>query len=202
MIINDEMDSLSRLPLMMGAQAALLEMRLVYGLLGSNPKMGETGKALFHADHNNLATAAAPSTDAIGELRRLLRTQKSKGAKGEVGFAINTPLTCLIVPAALETEAQKLVTLIQAVTTAGVNPFANMEVIAEPILDETSEKAWYGLGDKNLVDGLVYGYLEGEEGAFIDSRIDFKSDSLELKVRHDFAAGVADYRGLVKNVGV
>ena len=202
MIINDDMDSLSRVPLMMGAQAALLEMRMVFGLLGSNPKMGETGKTLFHADHNNIATPAAPSTDAIGELRKLLRLQKSKGAKGEVGFALNTPLACLIVPASLETEVEKLVTQIQAVTVDGVNPFANTVVIAEPILDETSATAWYGLGDKNLVDGLVYGYLEGEEGAYIDSRIDFKSDALELKVRHDFAAGVADYRGLVKNAGV
>lgn len=202
MIINDEMDSLSRVPLMMGAQAALLEMRMVFGLLGSNPKMGETGKTLFHADHKNIATAGAPSTDAIGELRKLLRLQKSKGAKGEVGFALNTPLACLVVPAALETEVEKLVTQIQAVTVAGVNPFANTIVIAEPILDETSETAWYGLGDKNLVDGLVFGYLEGEEGAYIDTRIDFKSDALELKVRHDFAAGVADYRGIVKNAGV
>lgn len=202
MIINDDMDSLSRVPLMMGAQAALLEMRMVFGLLGSNPKMGETGKTLFHADHNNIATAAAPSTDAIGELRKLLRLQKSKGAKGEVGYALNTPLACLIVPAALETEVQKLVTQIQATSVGTVNPFANTEVMAEPILDETSATAWYGLGDKNLVDGLVYGYLEGEEGAYIDSRIDFKSDALELKVRHDFAAGVADYRGLVKNAGV
>lgn len=201
MIIGDDMDSLSRLPLMMGAQAALLEMRAVFGLLGSNPKMGETGKTLFHADHKNLVAGSVPSTDAIGELRKLLRLQTSKGAKGEKGFALNTPLACLIVPASLETEVQKLVTQIQAVTVAGVNPFANTEVIAEPILDESSETAWYGLGDKNLVDGLVYGYLEGEEGAFIDSRIDFKSDALELKVRHDFAAGVADYRGLVKNPG-
>lgn len=200
MLINDDLDALSRLPMMMGAQGALTENRAVFSLLGNNPKMGEDNKALFHADHKNLLTGAADLDVALlGLLRKALRTQKTKGAKGEEGYALNTPLGALVVPAALETDAQKIISAIVASKVSDVNPFSNLQVIAEAELDAFSESAVYGVGDPDLVGGLIYGYLEGEEGVYVDSAIDFKSDALDLKVRHDFAASVEDYRGLVKH---
>jgi ATP-dependent protease ClpP protease subunit len=202
MIINDDMDALSRLPMMMGAQASLAEIRMIFGLLASNPTMGETGKTLFHADHKNIATAAALSVDSLGALRALLRKQKSKAAKGETGYSLNTPLDFLIVPAALETEAQKIISQISPTKADDVNPFANLELIAEAVLDETSETAYFGIGSASLIDTIEYGYLDGQEGAFIDSEVDFDTDGIKMKVRHDFAAGVADYRGMTKNAGV
>lgn len=199
MIINDDLDALSRLPLMMGAQAALNENRVVYSLLTSNPKM-EDGKSLFHADHKNQGTGAI-SVNSIGKLRELLRKQTSFAAKDEEGYALNTPLKGIIVPAALETEAEKLVASITANKAGDVNPFTGLTVISEALLDENSAAAFYGFGDNNLIDTIEYGYLEGEAGAFIDSELEFSSDALVMKVRHDFAAQVADYRGLVKSTG-
>ncbi len=202
MIINDDMDAFSRLPMMMGAQGALNENRMVYGLLTDNPKMGEDNKALFHADHKNLITGAASFDVALlSQMRKLLRLQKSFAAQGETGYALNTPLGTVVVPASLETDAQKIVASIVAASAGNVNPFTGLNIIAEAELDAASAVASYGIGDPNLVDGLIYGYLEGEEGVYIDSQIDFKSDALDLKVRHDFAASVADFRGLVKHVG-
>ena len=201
MIINDDLDALSRLPMMLGAQAALAEIRAVYKLIGDNVKVGETGKTLFHADHKNLGTAGAISVDMLGELRKLLRKQKSKAAKGEEGYALNTPLDYLLVPAALETEAEKLITQIAATKTSDVNPFNNLKLIIEAELDDYSTTAYYGLGAPELVDTLVYGYLDGQQGAYIDSEVDFNTDGIKMKVRHDFAASVADFRGMVKNAG-
>ncbi len=202
MIINDDMDAFSRLPMMMGAQGALNENRMVYGLLTDNKKMGEDDVALFHASHNNLITGAASFDVALlSQMRKLLRLQKSFAAKGETGYALNTPLGTVVVPAALETDAQKIVASIVAASAGNVNPFTGLNIIAEAELDSASSVASYGIGDPNLVDGLIYGYLEGEEGVYIDSQVDFKSDGLDLKVRHDFAASVADYRGLVKHAG-
>lgn len=198
-LINDDLDALSRLPLMMGAQAALNETRMVYSLLTSNPKM-EDNKDLFHADHKNLGSGVL-SVDSIGELRAMLRKQTSLSAKGEKGIPLNTPLKGIIVPAALETEAQKLVSSITANKAGDVNPFAGLTVISEALLDEVDDAAYFGFGDNNLIDTIEYGYLEGEEGAFIDSELEFSSDALVMKVRHDFAAQVADYRGLVKSTG-
>jgi len=201
MIINDDLDALSRLPQMMGAQAALNEIRVVYALLSGNPTLGD-GVKLFHADHKNLATGAALSVDSIGELRKLLRLQKSFAAKGETGYALNTPLAGLIVPAAMETEAEKLVASVVAAKSGDVNPFTSLKVIAEAELDAGGvSSGFFGFGDPNLVDTIEYGYLEGEEGAFIDSEMEFTTDAMVLKVRHDFAAQVADHRGLVKNPG-
>lgn len=203
MMLNDEMDALSRLPMMMGSQGALNENRTVYGLLSSNPTMGETNKSLFSTEHKNIITGVKPfDVTLLGLMRKLLRLQTSFAAKGETGYKLNTPLGSIVVPASLETEAQKLITTIVANTVGNVNPFSNLNLITEAELDDNSEVASYGVGDPNLVDGLVYGYLEGEEGVYIDSQIDFKSDGLLLKVRHDFAASVADYRGLVKHTGV
>lgn len=202
MIVNDDMDAFSRLPMMMGAQGALNENRMVYGLLTDNKQMGEDGVALFHANHGNLITGAASFDVALlSKMRKLLRLQKSFAAKGEAGYALNTPLGTVVVPAALETDAQKIVASIVAASAGNVNPFTGLNIIAEAELDSHSSVASYGIGDPNLVDGLIYGYLEGEEGVYIDSQVDFKSDGLDLKVRHDFAASVADYRGLVKHAG-
>ena len=202
MIVNDDMDAFSRLPMMMGAQGALNENRMVYGLLTDNKQMGEDGVALFHANHGNLITGAASFDVALlSKMRKLLRLQKSFAAKGEDGYALNTPLGTVVVPAALETDAQKIVASIVAASAGNVNPFTGLNIIAEAELDSHSSVASYGIGDPNLVDGLIYGYLEGEEGVYIDSQVDFKSDGLDLKVRHDFAASVADYRGLVKHAG-
>ena len=201
MIINDDMDALSSLPTMLGAQASLAEIRAVYSLFSTNPKMGEDNKDLFHADHKNIATAAALSVDSLGALRKLLRTQKSKAAKGEEGHSLNTPLDFLIVPAALETEAQKLIAQITPTKTDDVNPFANLQLIVEAVLDEKSATAYFGLGSSMLVDTIEYGYLDGQEGAYIDSEVDFDTDGIKMKVRHDFAAGVADFRGMAKNAG-
>lgn len=201
MIINDTLGALTELPYRMGAKAAAMENRLVYALITSNPTMKEDNKALFHAGHNNLGTAGAPSVDLIGEMRKLLRTQKTFAAKGEEGEVLNTPINGLLVPAALETAADKLVTSIQSAKSDDVNPFQNLSVIAEAELDANSTTAWYGFGDPALVDGVIYGYLEGEEGIFIDSMADFDTDGMKMKVCHDFHASMGDYRGWVKNPG-
>jgi hypothetical protein len=202
MIINDDLDALSRLPLMMGAQAALNESRVVYGLLSANAKTGEDEKAVFHADHNNLITGGAkPDVAQLGVMRKKLRLQKSKAAKGETGYNLNTKMATIIVPAELETDVDKLQVQITPNAVSEVNPFSKLNIITEAILDEVSSDAYYGVGDPSLVDSVAYGYLEGQEGVYIDSQIDFKTDSIVFKVRHDFAAQIIDYRGLVKNNG-
>jgi len=202
MIINDDLDALSRLPYMMGAQAALNETRVVYGLLAANAKTGEDSKPVFDVAHKNLiASGGKPSVAELSKMRKLLRTQKSKAAKGETGFPLNTKLHTIIIPAALETDGDQLQVQITPNAVGEVNPFGKLNVITEAILDEESEVEYFGVGDPALVDSVVYGYLEGQEGAYIDSQIDFNSDGVVFKVRHDFAAAIVDYRGLVKNSG-
>ncbi len=76
-IINDDLNMLVDIPVKMGRAAKATIGDLVYKVLTDNPKLSD-GKALFHADHKNIATGGisrfrtgcGPSDDAPAERRR------------------------------------------------------------------------------------------------------------------------------------
>jgi hypothetical protein len=47
-----------------------------------------------------------------------------------------------------------------------------------------------------------YATLEGQDGVFIETRIGFDVDRVEIKARLDFGAKAIDWRGMHKNAGV
>ena len=201
-LINDDMDALSRLPRMLGAAAARAEVQAVYRILAKNAALAETGKQLFSADHKNIGTAGAISVNTLAKAREMMRMQTTFAPKDERGLAMNLPAKFLIVPSTRELEAQQVLAAITAAKAGDVNPFVNsMELVVDAELDNLGVTGWFAAADPMLVDTIVYGYLDGQEGAYIDSMIDFKSDAMILKVRHDFAATAADFRGLHKNAG-
>lgn len=197
-IINDDLDAFSRVPALFGRSARDLESNLVYEHFGSNPTMGD-GITLFHANHGNLGTGAI-AVASLGAGRAAMRKQKGLDKKQR----INVQARYLLVPAALETTAEQFVsTQLLASASGSVNPFAGkLQVIAEPRLDDVSAAEWYLTADPASIDTLEYGYLEGEDGPFLESRIGFEADGMELKARHDFAAKVIDWRGFFKSSGV
>lgn len=196
-LINDDLSAFTRIAPAFGASAAEKESEIVYGLLTSNVRLSD-GQALFHSSHKNLGSAGALSETTLSEARKLLRKQ--------TGIGQNRPLNLmaeyLIVPAALETSAQKLLTAIIADTSSNVNVFANsMTLIVEPRLDAASETAWYLSAGPNRVDTIEYGYLSGNDGVYTEMQQGFEVDGVKIKARLDFAAGVVDFRGLFKNAG-
>jgi hypothetical protein len=198
-IINDDLDAFTRLPRQMGAAAAQLESDLFFAQITGNPVMHD-GKALFHADHGNLAAAgAALSVDTIGAGRKAMRRQK--GLDGE-HFLDVRPRT-LVVPTALETMAEQFVSQnLQAGSAGSINPFAGrLQAVAEPRLDDDSATAWYLFGDPNAIDTIEYSHLDGEEGPVIEREQGFHVDGVKTKVRHSFAARALDSRGVYKNPG-
>jgi len=198
-LVNDDLEAFSRVPQFFGRAARNLESNLVWKQITSNPDMGD-GTALFHADHGNLAgSGAAISVATIGTGRAAMRTQK--GLDGET--LLNIMPRFLIVPAAIETEADKFVSNnLVADSPGNINPFAGrLSVIPEPRLDADSATAWYLGADPDQIDMIEYATLEGEDGPMVESRVGFDIDGLEVKARHDFAAKVLDWRGLYKNAG-
>ena len=196
-IINDDMDAFTRVPQAFGASAAEVENNSVWGLFTANAVMSDN-VALFHATHKNLGTAGVLSETTLSEARKKFRLQTGINTKRP----LNLEAKYLIVPAALETVAQKLLTGITATASGDVNIFANtLTLIVEPRLDDNSVTTWYLAAEPSRIDTIEYAYLAGEEGIYIETQQGFDVDGIKIKARLDFGAGVIDYRGLFKNAG-
>lgn len=201
MVINDDLRAFTAIPARFGSAAARWEADAVYSLLTSNPDMSD-GTALFHADHNNLGANADVDSTGLDAARAGMR--KQTGLKGE---KIDVHPAFILVPVALETSAEILLrsaALPDADMSAGVhNPWAGkLTPVADPRLDTDSTTAWYTMAHPNQVPTIEVAYLEGEEQPYIEDTVDFDTDSLKIKVRHDFGAGLVDWVGVRKTAGV
>lgn len=204
-IINDDMGAFTRLPALAARAAADLESDTVYGIVTTNGTLQTTGFALFGTGHSNLSTGAATGTidiTQIGVGRAKMRIQT-----GLEGRAINVRPAFLIVPVAKEAQAEQYTSPnYQAAQSSNINPYAPggrnpLTPIAEPRLDANSTASWYLAADPAQIDTIEYSYLEGQEGVYMESRMGWDIDGMELKVRLDFAAKALDYRGLWKASG-
>ena len=193
-IINDDTGAFTRLPMEMGKAARHLEADLVWAQITANANLGDA-VALFHTTHGNLAAAGTLTVARLGTGRSLMRRQTGLDYQ-----KLNIMPKYLIVPAAIETLADQLVTSVTPEKSSSVNPFSGkLTVIAEPRLDDTSETQWYLAADTAQIDIIEMATLEGEGGPMTESRVGFDCDGLELKVRHDVGVKVLDFRGLFRN---
>ncbi|KAA8607556.1 peptidase U37 [Salipiger aestuarii] len=199
-LINDDLDAFTRIPAMYGNSIAQLESDVVWGIITANPAMAD-GNALFHTTHKNLAgTGAALAVDAVGTARAAMAKQTGLDKK----TVLNVRPAFLIVPASLELKAEQMVAqnLVPAATSNVVpQSIRTLAPISEPRLDAASETAWYLAASPNQIDTIEYAYLEGQQGAYIETRNGFDVDGVEIKCRLDFGAKAIDWRGLYKNPG-
>lgn len=196
-LVNDDTSAFERVPMMFGRAFRTVESDLVWAQITSNPTMGD-GNPLFSSAHSNLATADGDiDVTTLGAGRAAMRVQT-----GLDGQKINVTPKFLLVPAALETEADKVVTTIVAAAVSNVNPFTGrLQVIAEPRLDSDSSAAWYLAAAPEQIDIIELAMLEGQDGPSVESRLGWEVDGIEFKARHDVTAKVLDWRGLYKNQG-
>lgn len=194
-IINDDLDALTKVPMLLGRSAGMLEADLVYKILTGAVKMADN-KNLFHADHANLAAAAAFSEASVAILRKLMRQQKDLG-----GNPINIAMKFLVVGPELELEAEKLLsTLVLPSSAAEANVFRNK---LTPIVDpRITDKSFFGVADPMSCDTIEVAYLDGQRGPKTETKYGFEVDGVQIKVTHDFGAAPLDYRGLAKTPAV
>ena len=201
-IINDDLDAFTRVPSLFGTAAATLESDVVWGIVTANPNMAD-GMALFHANHKNLTgTGTALDVANLGKARTAMA--KQTGLDGKT--VLNIRPAFLVVPSSLELTAEQMIAqnLVPA-TVANVVPASirSLAVIAEPRLDPASGAVpWYLFASPSAIDTIEYAYLEGQDGVFIETRIGFDVDGVEIKARLDFGAKAIDWRGMHKNAGV
>lgn len=195
MLANDALGALADILNIMASEAAETEAVVLASII--NSYVMRDNKQFFHPDHKNLAAVGgAPSIMTLDAGRLAMRAQRT-----EAGRLIDANPKFLLVPVQLQTAAETLVaSTIVPNTTADVNPFAGkLTPVAEPRL--ASATAWYLFGDPELSAALEYAYLNGQTAPFTDSQEGWRVDGTEYKVRHDFGAGVIDYRMAWKNPG-
>lgn len=195
-IVNDDLGALTRIPRAYGLAAAQTESNLVWNLLLSNPNYTD-GKAIFVADHGNLAgSGGAINTTTLGAARAAMRKQQSKA-----GAFLNVEPRYLVVGPDKELEAFQFTSSNYVpAKNADINDSRNTSLIV--IVDaRITGNQWYLFTDPGLVDTFEYAYLEGEQGVFTETREGFEVDGVEIKARLVFGAAWIDYRGAYKNPG-
>ncbi|MBK5072226.1 Clp protease ClpP [Budviciaceae bacterium CWB-B4] len=196
-IINDDMDQLTSIPMKMGSAAKATIGDLVYAVLIDNPEMSDK-KKLFSSDHKNIASGGV-DVNSLDGARKLMRMQK------EGKRSLNIRPAFMLVPVALETQANQTIQSGSVkgadVNSAIINPIRDFaQVIAEPRLDENSEKEWY-LSAAQGKDTVEVAYLHGVDAPYIEQQEGFTTDGVATKVRIDAGVAPVDYRGLVKSTG-
>ena len=199
-LINDDIDAFTRIPAMYGTAIATLESDVVWGVITANPAMGD-GTTLFHNSHKNMSsTGTVLSIASIAEGRTAMAKQTGLDKK----TVLNVRPTFMLVPTALELTAEQLIAQNLVPARSGdVVPASirSLQPISEPRLDATSTTAWYLVANPAQIDTIEYAYLEGQQGAYIETRNGFDVDGVEIKCRLDFGAKAIDWRGLYKNAG-
>jgi ATP-dependent protease ClpP protease subunit/phage major head subunit gpT-like protein len=197
-VINDDMDMLMGVPMKMGKAAKRTIGDLFWAVLTKNGKMND-GKALFHADHGNLASGA-PSVEAFSIAAELMESQMI----GESPLNI-MPAFALVPPNLKRSVLQ----IIQSTSVKGTdansgiaNPIRDfVEVLSEPRLKAKSDKEWY-LSAAQGEDTIEVAYLDGIDTPYIEQQQGFTVDGVATKVRIDAGVSALDHRGLVKSTGV
>lgn len=194
MIVNDDLNAIGQLPRKMAQACRILEEETLWELFTANAKMGD-GKALFHADHNNLSAAAAISVTSVAALEQLIMGQKDLDGK-----LISLAPKFLIVPSALKLVAEQFLAQITATKTSDVNPYAgNLKLIVSPHLNLKSQSVWYMAASKDQVSLVEWARLAGCEAPRINTSELFNRQGTQIKVEHDFGMKVMNFRGVARN---
>lgn len=194
-LINDDIGAFADIAAKAGRLAAETEARLIAEALTGAYKMRD-GKALFHADHANLAAAgSALSIASLSAARQSLRTKT--GLDG-VTPANVTP-KFLVVGAALETEAEQILTALNATTVETQNVFAGkLQLVVDARIQG---KQWFVVADPATAPVLELAHLGAAPGPQVVVRDGWRTLGREWRVVFDIGVGVIDTRGAYKNAG-
>ena len=197
-IINDDLSALETVPDMLGRGFRRLESNIVWALITGNTVTSADGLSLFNAAHNN-SSAQSINTAGFNAAKKAMRKQADIA-----GNTINLIPGYMMVPTDLEATALQFLDPngFMATTRTGENgpvtvQSAGVSLIVEPRLDG-SATTWYLAASTGSVEGIVYGYLAGEEGPTVTTNETRDPDGLELLARFDFGAAVKDYRGFFR----
>jgi len=190
-IVNDDLGAFNDLTRRLGQAAAAFEAKALCDLVqandGAGPTLSSDGKTVFHADHHNIVDAAL-DVDGLDAARLTLRTQTSLG-----GGLLAIEPRWLVVGAALETQAQRLLSTITPAMWESVNPFAGaLKLVVDPRL---RPDFWYVVGEPT---DLEYAHLSGFEGPRVEAQPGWRILGVEYRIYEDWGCGYVDWRSWVR----
>ena len=205
MIIQDTMNAFGEEVMDFAASARRLDNYLVYKQLTDNGVMVEDGKAMFHADHGNLAAAgAAISKASLSAARKMLRRQR--GIKNKEGVAETLRITpsFLLCPEEVVDDADQLVASAVDPTKSNATPnyrfVRNLTVLSDPELDDVSTTAWWLMGPRRQ-SCVKKVKMKGYDIPQIRRSKMQADDAVYFQLRYFTGAASAEYRTAVKNPG-
>lgn len=186
-IKNDDVLALRRIPgeLSLAAKNTLYE--FVFDFFRVNPVIYDT-KALYHADHGNLFTAALTGPEFAKH--RLAMLQQTRAGSGK---RLATAPVAILVPFELQETAFDLFIRNQNNDKTFVQSI-NPEVI--PVSYWTDGNDWVTVGDKNKAPVVEVGFLDGREEPelFVQDMPNvgsmFTNDKTTYKIRHIYGGAV------------
>lgn len=191
-LVNDDLGQLALVANDAGTSAARLENKLVFDVLKNNSAMSD-GYNLFSSEHANLGSGAAISDTSIGEAFKLMRQQKTDDGLDQ----LNLNPKFMIVGPESEALARKYLAQLNPASVSDVNVWAgSLELIVD---SEINSNDYFFVADPQMARAIMLYRLEGYESPRIETRVDFRSESVEIKCAHDAAAAAIDHRPLVKN---
>ncbi|MBI5523361.1 MAG: hypothetical protein HY910_12090 [Desulfarculus sp.] len=196
LIINDDLNQLVTVAQAMGESASRKVGDVAWAALIGNSAMGD-GKALFHADHSNIATIPAFDVDGLGLAIQKMNAQMDLRKKRR----IRVPPTFFLAPTALYVTAEKFFGSEVIGTQAEPNiknPFTGIfpqpNRVYEPRLDDFGANIFFLAGPKGRTVKVFF--LLGNKTPYIDWQGDWDTDGRKGKVRIDVGAKAMDWRGL------
>ncbi|WP_430391077.1 hypothetical protein [Dyella sp. 20L07] len=192
-IANDDVGAIRRIPLKLARAAGRTLYEFVYSFLDANGLIYD-GKALFHADHANLGTAALADA-SFNAARLAIRQQVEAGSNKRLGLSLRH----LAIPAELEELAYDMFrrdTNLDASFTQTSKPTVH-------VVDHwTDTNNWFATADNAQVPLIELGFYGGREDPelFVQDLPTqgslFSNDQIKYKIRHIYGGAVLDFRGL------
>ncbi|MEO3997188.1 Mu-like prophage major head subunit gpT family protein [Mesorhizobium sp. CAU 1732] len=195
MLVNDRLGAIAEIMAGYGRTVSRFEEITFFSMmLSANTKLAD-GKAVFHADHSNLASAgSAINTTAISTGKAAMRKQK-----GLDDAKLNITPSILLVSPDKEDEALQYLAPIMANDSVKVN--VHVGTLSPVVSAELEGNPWYLFADP--ADAAVYqwGFLDGYTAPRVRFDEPFGTQGIGMTVEHDFGCGAIDFRGGFKNPG-
>lgn len=196
LLVNDNLGAIEQILAQQGVTVALFEDKTFFSMKGTiGPVLNEDAKAVYHADHGNLAASGtAISTASLGVGRTALRKMKRLDGE-EMGLA---PAVLLVGPDK-ETEAEMVLAQVLPAQANQVNLFSGRLRVVQSA--RMAGNAWELYADPALGSNWTWGLLDGFEAPRVQLENVMGVDGVSFQLLHDFGCGAVDFRYGYRNPG-